>query len=452
MTDYGNDIERYLRGEMTPAERHALEKQALSDPFLAEALEGLEYIRPQALQPDLSELQARLQKNLQQQVAASEMAERASAPSQSFSPPKQSQRLGLRMAAVVLLLITAGFVLWLTIGRPTTHEPLAVKSGSPASPPVKSEKETVPAGDVDSSEASSQISSGPSESVAQESLQSRSTNPIAFEKNDKADDQKEDTSFAVSQPLMAEAKPVEVQVTGESEEPKAEQAKAKEVVRDETPAPAVQITESRKKALSREDAGMNSGMIQGKVTSSDGSPLPGVNVVVKGTATGGITDAQGNYQVPSPEPNQYLVFSFLGMQSQEVQINNRKQIDVQLADDQMQLSEVVVTGSGIQQATIPDQLAQPTVGRSAYRKYLESTSVYPQEAREKRIEGRVVVEFTVEPNGTLTAFTVVQGIGAGCEEELIRLIKEGPAWTPSQVNGIPVAGRVRVQLRFQLPE
>ena len=44
MTDYSNDIEKYLNGKLTPAEMHALEKKALSDPFLAEALEGAEHI------------------------------------------------------------------------------------------------------------------------------------------------------------------------------------------------------------------------------------------------------------------------------------------------------------------------------------------------------------------------------------------------------------------------
>lgn len=87
--------------------------------------------------------------------------------------------------------------------------------------------------------------------------------------------------------------------------------------------------------------------ISGKVTSAeDQSPLPGVNVVLKGSATGTVTDVEGNYSLSAPE-NGTLVFTFIGLTSQEVPINGRTNISISMAQDVQQLSEVVVTGLNI---------------------------------------------------------------------------------------------------------
>jgi len=89
--------------------------------------------------------------------------------------------------------------------------------------------------------------------------------------------------------------------------------------------------------------------VSGKVTSAeDGSGLPGVNVIIKGTATGTVTDIEGNYKITVPEDGQTLVFSFIGLQTQEIPINNQSVIDVTMGADVAQLTEVVVTAIGIE--------------------------------------------------------------------------------------------------------
>ncbi len=85
--------------------------------------------------------------------------------------------------------------------------------------------------------------------------------------------------------------------------------------------------------------------VSGQITSSeDGSTLPGVNVVVKGTTQGGVTDIDGNYKITVPEDGGTLVFSFIGLETQEVEIGSRSIIDMQMASDIKQLGEVVITG------------------------------------------------------------------------------------------------------------
>jgi Ca-activated chloride channel homolog len=86
--------------------------------------------------------------------------------------------------------------------------------------------------------------------------------------------------------------------------------------------------------------------VTGRITSADdGLPLPGVNVILKGTTIGTVTDADGRYQITIPEDG-ILVFSFIGMTTTEVRANSRTVVDVSLQADVKQLSETVVTGYG----------------------------------------------------------------------------------------------------------
>jgi TonB-linked SusC/RagA family outer membrane protein len=88
--------------------------------------------------------------------------------------------------------------------------------------------------------------------------------------------------------------------------------------------------------------------ITGNVTGSeDGAPLPGVSVVVKGTTVGTVTDFNGYYVLSVPESATTLVFSFVGMRTQEVAIEGRTTVNVVLEPDALDLEEVVVTAIGI---------------------------------------------------------------------------------------------------------
>jgi len=88
-------------------------------------------------------------------------------------------------------------------------------------------------------------------------------------------------------------------------------------------------------------------VITGTVTEKETSaPIPGVNVVVKGTTVGTITDADGNYSITVPSDAQTLVFMFVGMKTVEVPIGSETSIDVNMEPDVLGLDEVVVTGLG----------------------------------------------------------------------------------------------------------
>lgn len=88
--------------------------------------------------------------------------------------------------------------------------------------------------------------------------------------------------------------------------------------------------------------------LTGKVTDSTGFPLPGVSVVIKGTTKGIITDANGNYSMANVPANATLVFSFVGMKTLEVQVEEKTKVDVTMTEDAVGIEEVVAVGYGVQ--------------------------------------------------------------------------------------------------------
>jgi TonB-linked SusC/RagA family outer membrane protein len=88
--------------------------------------------------------------------------------------------------------------------------------------------------------------------------------------------------------------------------------------------------------------------VSGKVTDKSGQPLPGVTVVVKGTTNGTVTNADGTYSLSNIPENATLVFSFVGMRTQEITIGNQTKINVTMEDETIGLDEVVAIGYGTQ--------------------------------------------------------------------------------------------------------
>ncbi|WP_423129942.1 SusC/RagA family TonB-linked outer membrane protein [Gaoshiqia sp. Z1-71] len=107
----------------------------------------------------------------------------------------------------------------------------------------------------------------------------------------------------------------------------------------------------RQIVLSSEESPMNrvssqNKNITGKVTDSFGAPLPGVTVIIKGTTNGTITDFDGNYSVINVPGNATLVFSFVGMRSQEIPVGNQSSINVKMEEEAIGIGEVVAIGYG----------------------------------------------------------------------------------------------------------
>jgi protein TonB len=77
--------------------------------------------------------------------------------------------------------------------------------------------------------------------------------------------------------------------------------------------------------------------------------------------------------------------------------------------------------------------------------------VYPSIAKQYNIQGRVVVTFIVNADGSLTDFEIVNGIGSGCDQAAINVLKKSSPWLPATQEGIPISMRYTVPIDFTLP-
>jgi protein TonB len=91
-------------------------------------------------------------------------------------------------------------------------------------------------------------------------------------------------------------------------------------------------------------------------------------------------------------------------------------------------------------------------GLAAFGRYLEKNIKYPAVARENNTQGKVIVSFVCERDGSLTDVHVARGIGDGCDEEAMRVIKNSPHWKPGIQNGRPVRVAYSVPIAFTLSE
>ncbi|MEM7297263.1 MAG: TonB family protein [Bacteroidota bacterium] len=190
-------------------------------------------------------------------------------------------------------------------------------------------------------------------------------------------------------------------------------------------------------------------IVSGIVTDDTGDPIPGVNVIIKGTTEGTQTDLDGNYELPR-QRNMTLVFSYVGFESYEVDVGSNDVVDATMGGA-TQLQEVVTVGYGDSGAPETSyEPSKPRGGSKEFKKYLETQLQYPASARENEIEGTVTLQLTISSDGSISNIDVKKSVGYGCDEEAIRLVREGPPWRPAVSNGNRVEDKARVKVKFTL--
>jgi len=94
--------------------------------------------------------------------------------------------------------------------------------------------------------------------------------------------------------------------------------------------------------------------------------------------------------------------------------------------------------------------AQFPGGSSAIATYLKENIIYPDEAFQKKIEGKVLVQVTIDKEGRVTKPSIVEGLGYGCDEEVSRVLSNMPKWIPAQANKKPVTKSYILTVSFSL--
>lgn len=206
-------------------------------------------------------------------------------------------------------------------------------------------------------------------------------------------------------------------------------------------------------ARSSRSSSEGSRVVYGIVTSrQDNEPLPGVTVLVKNATRGTITNLNGEYWIGIEAGDENLIFDFIGFSRAESPLPQADTLDVVLSEDLMALEEVVVIGYGTigreESIDITYQSATPKDGISAFKKYIEKNKVCPESAKANNIKGVVRLKVSISNTGNITDISVKKSLGYGCDEEAVRLVKEGPKWNAAIRSDQRIDSSVILRIKF----
>lgn len=141
--------------------------------------------------------------------------------------------------------------------------------------------------------------------------------------------------------------------------------------------------------------------------------------------------------------------------TEEIKEDLNIKFDVEVSEE-TKIEEVVVSAP-VEEKENPDEIftvveetASPKGGYPAFYKYVGDKIKYPAQARRMGIEGKVFVEFVVNRDGSIVDVRAIKGIGAGCDEEAVRIVQSAPAWTPGKQRGKPVRQKMVIPITFKL--
>lgn len=139
---------------------------------------------------------------------------------------------------------------------------------------------------------------------------------------------------------------------------------------------------------------------------------------------------------------------------EEIEEDIKVSLDIEVSQD-TKVEEIVVKAEEPKEETdeiftIVEESAAPKGGMAAFYKYVGDKMKYPPQARRMGIDGKVFVEFVINKDGSISDVKAVKGIGAGCDEEAVRVVQSAPAWTPGKQRGKPVKQRMVLPITFKL--
>ncbi len=464
----GADIEKYHRGLLSAKEKHDLEKAALDDPFLADALEGYAVAGVDHT-ADMNELG----KRLSEKVETAKVITMKTGGKSSFP--------WLRAAAMVILFAGAGLLAkQLFFTRHSSNDIAQAepqKTGETKATDTNQINKVVVSSTTDSIQTKNGTRIFPSgQNEKTFTVTTRDSTPGAITKTD-VDGQGNITTGGVTpvtintnQPVVTAPKPAEEskrdvviapasnadikEIAKDGIKDKQEKNHKKNIDREEDNVAAVSpgnderqnkgaVTTSRKVNEEQYYRNQVSNTFRGRVTDANNVGLPFAKVYnANDNNAGTYTDASGNFNITYPDSVLTVQVRSLGFENTHVQLRNNVPENQVILQDDKSLSEVVISNQK-PNAAARNRMAnkkleepEPADGWDKYDTYLTNNLNVPEELKSQQvISGQVEVSFEVDKNGEPVNFKIVKSLCRKCDKEAIRLIKEGPKWKRNAKNG-----------------
>lgn len=441
-TDISRQIQQYLNGELDAKVMHRLEREALNDPFLADALEGYAGAKANQ-QSNLDDITARLQSRVDKKI-------------RTLIPWKL-----ISAAASVIVVLTIGGLWIYNSDQPAQKEAKMVMLDKIEI--VKPETLKAPVPQAENKQAA--VSAPP---VAEPRIAAVRKQRIVEPADPSAGIIVDETRVAAAKAgqNFSKAKPFNDSPTidiltdvnaGYTTTLRKDSVSLEDrIVSGFFDAPVadkaglVAAAKPEEKALQGRVAGVqvtqlgnnlhNPKIINGRVV-DNGVPLPGATITIKGTGIAAQTDADGKFKIPAVKDKSELEINYLGYLTQQVSVKKEDTLLIAMQPDNKQsLNEVVVVGYGTK---VRNHKAMPVGGWDKFKQYLKEDAI-SQDGK----KGTVKISFIVQTDGKLTDFKILKSISKETDEKAISLIKDGPEWL-SNSNGKPQP--VTISIKF-IPE
>jgi hypothetical protein len=371
-----SDIERYHSGKMSPGEKHALEKAALDDPFLADALEGYAFTSTPAA--DLTKIQSRLEDKIDQKKVV----------------PFFQRYKWLSVAALFIIIAGTGWLVY-SISEKENRQPVAVQN----------EKES-------------------------HEIQSQQTLPDTNSNSGNISDKKINDKQEVTTSAKKEIDINKAISNGRSQESivysNSRNNQSNAHYKNESNPNSVNPLSEPQNQAERKNGRISN------VQPVEINRIATTSTIQKKNDTANIAISKANL-------NNNTAANTPGIRVRGIeQSDSVKHLDIVLQqlpkDSQPALEEVVVAGYGAQKKSmdrypkVTIDTLEPAEGYVKFDDYVISNLQMPDELNTKSIAGEVQLAFDVDQNGKPTNITVVKSLCEKCDEEAIRLLKEGPKW------------------------
>jgi hypothetical protein len=389
------DFARYHSGAMSPAETHALEKAALEDPFLEDALDG--YINTPNAGSDIEELETRLAEKRKKKNI--------------FFISSITQNKWWRIAALFIVIAGAGYIFFRT--NNSNKEPSLAKNEIKQEP-AKAQN----------------ISPVITDTVANKS-------DIAFENQQPSKSEQKERAALPVKPLLEKKVTVPERMTESSISKNSEEKSKDKYYTDSIPGKIA--------GKENDSATLPGYMLKGKITDDVGAPVPYASITEKARPSASIADASGNFMFHSKDSTVSARVTAAGFDSKNIRLKKDTNNTIVLNKNNSELSTVVITGYGTKRLkkanAAPKELAekaagvqiassrlQPVGGRQKFDQYIKDSVVSVFDENNEPATGEVALSFTIDEKGRPKNIEVTRSSCEACEKEAIHLLESGPDW------------------------
>ena len=221
--------------------------------------------------------------------------------------------------------------------------------------------------------------------------------------------------------------------------------------------------------------------VSGTVLAADTKiPVIGASVIIRGTTNGTLTDLDGKFTLTGLKKDDVIQVSFVGFQTRSVIVKDESPLTIMLDDAVQNLDEMVVVGyvsNGVGAPSsdsdkkvvavvdipkvketpqekvifqVVEEMPEFPGGMAEALKFLAKNIKYPVAAQEAKIEGRVIVQFVIERDGSVSDAKVMRGVNSELDAEAIRVVSMMPKWIPGKQRGKAVAVKYTMPIMFRL--